>query len=151
MRHEAPRQKNDGTWGYTTATRNDCYAIGYCRPFEEWSEQSIAHVFGGDQEEYERYIAPYRAVKEKFHDGGHNTAEEACECYKQYLLDFDVRFRDDVEDANALYKCAHPDCKEYTSGSAEITGSMRHWVLCASHRNIDVVKSMLTVGEAWCS
>ena len=150
MNHDAPRQKKDGTWGYTSANDGLCHAIGYCSPFEEWSENSIANIFGADKDRYEAYIAPYRAAADKFHDGGHNSAHEACECYKQYLLDFDLRFHEEQEKPDTLYKCEAPECESFTSGNVSVVGTcMSRWNLCENHRTKEIVAGLLTVGESW--
>lgn len=68
---------------------------------------------------------------------GHDTAEEACEHYRQYLLDR-LRFLDDVENAPSLHRCDAPGCGAYTSGGVDVRGSLR-FTLCAAHRNRETV------------
>ena len=148
MTYDAPRQKQDGTWGYTSMNDGSIWAIGYCKPFDEWCENSINAVFNGDKEEYEQYITPYRLAKDKFHDGGHLTAEEACECYKNYVLDFNLRYYDDEENARQPYKCEYPKCKSYTSGGIRIIESIQNFDLCQEHRNKNCISELLKIGSS---
>ena len=78
---------------------------------------------------------------------GHDTAEEACEHQKEYLLDR-VQFTEDSADAGTLHRCEARGCETMTSGSAAIGGS-RHWHLCAAHRNREIVSGLLSVWESW--
>lgn len=154
MNHDAPRKKTDGTWGYTSANDGNVHAIGYCAPFYEFKPETIAMLYGDGEDgkaRYEAYIAPYREANEagKYHDGGHATPEEACECYKTYLLDFHLRFFEGPNHPDMLCRCSAPDCEEFTAGVGEITGGIRSWSLCPAHRTREVVAGLLKVGESW--
>lgn len=156
MNHDAPREKViDGTWGYTSANDGRVHAIGYCAPFHEFSPETIRCIYGDGEDglaRYEAYIAPYREAEAagKFHDGGHATKEEACECYKRYLLDFHLRFSEGPEKPDVLYKCDATGCEQFTACTGEITGDFGpHWSLCEAHRTREVVEGLLKVGESW--
>jgi len=144
MNHKCAMQKKDGSWIYTY----NGVPYGYCREFNEWSDERINQIFGGDKDAYEHFVAPYRANKDQFHNDGHATKEEALECYKKYTLDFDLRFREDKENANTLNRCQYPDCKEYTSGYANV-GAYNMIILCKNHRNRECVSELYEVGESW--
>lgn len=153
MNHDAPRQKLDGTWGYTSANDNQVRPIGYCNPFFEFSESTKSCLFGTDDAgvaRYKEYIAPYRAANEagKFHDGGHQTAEEACACYKQYILDFDLKFHPEVKNPNTLHKCAVDGCGVMTSAAASLD-SLHRYNLCPEHCNREEVAKLFNIGESW--
>jgi hypothetical protein len=149
MNYSAARQHQaEHTWAYCT----NGYPVGYCHPFEEWSDERIERVFGKNgRDEYESYMADMRRFAHKHHDGGHRTASEACNCYKEFLLDHNLVFRDDQKNANALYRCQAEGCENYSSGSGSLTGHYEHWTLCPEHRNRETVEKILTVGESWFS
>lgn len=158
MNYDGPKQKTDGTWGYTRTNDGHIMGIGYCRPFEEFDPISIGICFAGDMARYEAFIAPCReaAAQGKYHDAGHATAEEACECYKTFLLDFETRFTPDHPDLKLLpprhrfNECEAPGCNALTNGCAECgSGIAWHFDLCAAHRNRETVAALLTVGESW--
>lgn len=152
MNHDGPRERTDGTWGYTTNNSHFTIGIGYCRPLEEFSETTIECLWGGDRDRYGAYMTPYReaAAAGKFHDGGHASAGEACDCYKQYLLDFHLKFFPEVSDPKHLDKCQVDGCEVFTSGHGECgIGFSDHWHLCADHRNRQAVEPMIKVGESW--
>jgi hypothetical protein len=71
----------------------------------------------------------------------HETEQEARVCYRNYELTERLRFQDDDPDADHLSRCNAPDCKAYTSGSAQI-GAWRFWRLCAEHRTRETVEAL---------
>jgi hypothetical protein len=77
--------------------------------------------------------------------GHHETEAEARECYRDYLLDNELRFRNPADPAT-LRKCEVAGCGVFTGGSAEL--SLRTWVLCDAHRNrAEVEKLFGPVGQ----
>ncbi len=80
---------------------------------------------------------------------GHDTAEDAAEHYRQYLLD-NLRFTDDDPNASSQHRCEAEGCDVFTSGAADAPGCMTR-TLCAAHRNREAVDALLVVGEAWTS
>lgn len=156
MNHDAPRQKKDGTWGYTTLNSRDSqpYAIGYCSPFQEWSDETIALIFGGEEagrERYEAYIEPFRQLRHKFHDGGHPDKEAACECFKEYILDHELTLHmHHLKDGVILRACAHDECNELTSGYAQAGKGIGTLIpLCPEHLNRETVGKLFQVRERW--
>lgn len=79
--------------------------------------------------------------------GGHDTAEEARECYKSYMLDkhlhLDRKISDDI-----LMKCKVKGCEEFTSGFASV-GGYSMFILCDKHRTREEVERLYSVGESW--
>lgn len=62
----------------------------------------------------------------------HATKEEACDCYRKWLLDNHLRL--DGQEANAQHKCR--ECGEWTSGYAVCDSTIV--VLCDAHRTREV-------------
>lgn len=75
--------------------------------------------------------------------GGHDTEEEACNHYKEYLLDNRVRYSKDVQSQR---KCEI--CKEWTQGLAWV-GGYQGFQLCEKHQNRESLEKLLEVGISW--
>jgi anaerobic ribonucleoside-triphosphate reductase len=76
---------------------------------------------------------------------GHNTEKEACEHYRQYLLDTRLRY---FTENNEQRKCKV--CGEWTQGRATI--DMEIFDLCPTHQTREVVETLYgKVGECWSS
>src|SRR5437879_128061 len=73
--------------------------------------------------------------------GGHQTQEEAYECYKKYELDHHLHL--DVESHDTQHKCEI--CEGWTQKGAEV-GHGRLWWLCDAHRNRETVEGLFGVG-----
>jgi hypothetical protein len=94
---------------------------------------------------------------ERFHRDGHETAEEACDCYKAYLLDIRLhltRWEHKTEGGEdvlpgVLHICDAPGCTAYTSNHASVGGAGPSWALCDEHLTREVVEGLLTVWESW--
>lgn len=72
--------------------------------------------------------------------GAHDTEEEACECYRQYILREYVGFFDDVpmKAGVTLEECK--ECKEITTGGACVGyGIPTQIPLCKAHRTHEMV------------
>lgn len=122
MRHYAPNQRqNDGKWDYTCSRDGITHPVGYCSPYREF-DTNLIHVS-------ESQIQEYAATKDKHHSHGHDTEEEACECYRQYNLDHRLRLNRTWQ--GEKHECVV--CKEWTQGYAEI--DMKTWDLCEQHNN----------------
>jgi len=106
-------------------------AAGYCQGWRDWSEDEREDL-GYSEEYFERL----EAHKDKFHEDGHETAEEACECYRQFLLDVELDLSAFMPDT--MKRCEV--CQEFTQGLARI-GDVE-FVLCDSHRNRDRVEEL---------
>jgi hypothetical protein len=138
MRYLGARQrKSDNKWDYTTMYDKQVYPIGYCH---EWTPYGYPLFQSGRAEMLNRQEAPFI---ENYHTDGHGSKEEACECYKKYLLDHSFRIS---TDSSTKQKCQV--CNEWTQTRLEI-GSYRQWVLCEKHANREEVEKLFSVGESW--
>lgn len=161
MNHDAARQReSDKRWDYTSENDGRVHATGYCA--------GVAHCKTcGTETFYEPGKGFTRCTsKDGQHDGehldrapyhttGHATAEEACACYRVYLLDTQLRLydpKDAPKPPTTLHRCQAPDgCPEFTAGLAEV-GNGDHWRLCDAHRTRETVEKLFReVGEAWTS
>jgi hypothetical protein len=117
MNYYQARQRNTSLrWDFTCKNDKRIWPVGYCSGKSD----------GG----------PY---DNKYHDDGHASAEEASECYRQYLLDNRLVF-DEGEGSRTMRVCQYPGCDEFTSGMAEIEFCV--FYLCDSHRTREIVESM---------
>lgn len=128
----AKQRQRDGRWDYTINNA----PVGYCREWHDWDETSKRLSAAA----YEKALS----FKDKHHDHGHETAEQACECYKDYLLD--QRLSLDHKDSGSQRRCEV--CGEWTQMHAMV-GAYRIFHLCDAHRNRDEVGKLLVVGESW--
>lgn len=128
---QARQRPSDGKWHYTTQGRHGIYAIGYCSPRALCPDcpnalpRADCATCGGSG-----------LIKRDDPCPGHDTAEEAEEHQRQYLLDNAI-YRDGCEDAATLHRCEIDGCKAYTAGTAQISrGSVpRQYHLCDLHRD----------------
>lgn len=140
------RLRLDGKWDYTYKHDDAILPAGYCVPYE-WIDPYRTDkphlVYMSDQEKQN-----IRANREKYHDTGHDTKEEACNCYKNYLLDNRTEYIIDPEQITEvhMYQCAV--CKKLTSGYVTVEGYHR-FVLCKEHNNRQSMEILFSVGESW--
>lgn len=139
MNHLTAMQRvSDGRWDYTY----NGTPWGYCREFQPFTECSWMSQEWADKEN-----AKQQPFLGKFHTDGHATAEEACECYKQYLLDLNLRLAlEDPANPQQLNRCQI--CGTFTARHAFV-GSYNVFVLCPEHQTRESVESLLRVGESW--
>lgn len=150
MNYYAARQRADTLrWDYTRRNDNHIHAIGYCRGWEEPDEEALVAQFGehtGKMISQAREDA--RPYKDRYHTGGHETKEEACECYKRYLLDQRVRL-DAGETKDTQHRCEVDGCEAWTQKQASV--DHRTFLLCDDHRNMETLEKLFNVGEMWSS
>ncbi len=139
MRHYYSRQRADGKWDYTCGDR----PIGYCQGYHPYDEKMV-NMLG--QDEVDRLNAIMEQRKDLYHTCGHNTEQEACECYKQYMLDHHLHLNPKQKDPQQLVKCKV--CGEFCSGHAMV-GSYTIFRLCEKHCNLEEVSKLYSVGESW--
>ncbi len=134
--YTALQRQSDGFWDYTSNSR----PIGYCCEYV-------------DPDSYEEYIRKYmsdsqveriRSFKDKYHNHGHFTKEEACQCYKEYMLDHFMSLN--RKDINSQHRCKK--CNEWTQGLAGV-GGYSLWSLCEKHQTREVISEFYSVGESW--
>lgn len=136
MRHyKAFQRADDKRWDYTSGGR----AIGYCAKYKRYE---IKPIFGID----DKFIAEYEGTKHKHHTDGHATAAEAYECYKEYQLDHNLRFKHGNNTGSQLNRCR--ECKVHTDGYATI-GDYNLIHLCKEHQTREVVAKHVEIGESW--
>lgn len=115
--YQARQQKDNLRWYFTCKNDGKMWPVGYCAgPCDDDPEHAS-----------------------KYHEDGHPSPEAAAECYKLYLLDHDLHFNDG-EGSKLMRVCEHPDCDEFTAGTATV----RHhrWFLCDEHRTREVVDTL---------
>jgi hypothetical protein len=129
--YEPLQRKTDQRWDFT----KNVYPTGYCAGWREWKPLEIyddAHNAHWKQE-WETKILPH---KDRYHSDGHATAEEAAECYKQYLLD--RRLSLNRKSSNSMHKCKI--CGEFTQLFAEL--DLQLWHLCEAHNNRESIEKL---------
>jgi len=143
--YEALQRKSDMRWDYTRTNDGHTMAMGYCRGWEESTEEELVErlgVFGktafADQEER-------RAHRDRYHKDGHATKEEACECYKQYLLDHRVNLEFGTH-PNTQHRCAYDGCENWTQTTAMV--DHHTYDLCDEHRNVECLRDLVVVGSS---
>lgn len=137
------RQRKDKKWDYTCKHDGYVWPVGYCADFRAWTEQDEIK-YGKNPD-----AALAESFKHRHHCEGHGTEEEACECFRQFMLDQRLGFRDDIENPEELHRCKAPGCNEMTSGEGSCDYS--HWWLCKSHRNRETVDKLLPIIGWICS
>lgn len=125
--YEPKQRKSDGKWDYT---RNGC-ATGYCHTFKPFEKEFVEQFHISDRE-----VEKHNSFADKYHADGHDSADEACECYKQYQLDHTLQL--DHEDVNQQRKCEV--CGEWTTKFAMLDCSLFH--LCDEHRTREEVEKL---------
>lgn len=140
MNYLAPLQRqSDGKWDYT---RNG-HPTGYCHAYRPFEKKDL-WIFCNSQEAMDRENEKLGKYAEKYHACGHDTKEEACACYRQYLLDNLIRY--DGKDMSSQQKCEV--CGEWTQRFAH--GPYEIVVLCDKHCNReDLEKVFHEVGIGW--
>jgi hypothetical protein len=144
MRYYAARQMKNGKWHYTC--RGDyTYAVGHCSPITTCPECEGRSMFReATDPDACGHCQNKGIVKLDNPCPGHDTAEEACEHYRQYQLD---TARYNGHDAESQEKCAV--CQEWTQEYAVVDG-WHHYRLCDKHRNREGLEKVHgKVGESW--
>lgn len=192
MNYYGPRELHDdgeptGTYHYTRRNDSRVWPLGYCAgtpetTHEEWDERMGANAPDTwDEDETERPVHLKDAkrglrvnreivemVGEKFHDHGHDTEEEAIECYTEYCLDVKLATYEDESTEWRRYhgvrssnlsepvegndvppdvqgqECRHPDCETivaYATATINAGGSTGHDLyLCSDHCNRESIE-----------
>ena len=132
--YQARKRESDGRWDYTCRHDKYIYAVGYCAGWQEFKgiDGLDPEVFDHFRRDYEN---KYRPLQSKYHEDGHATEAEAVECYRQYLLDTELKTMLDDEPG---------DCKAcgiLTDYYALLPHGVR-WHLCATHNNRFVIEKI---------
>ena len=137
MNYYEARQRQDSQWDYTKMNNGVAYGVGYCCEFREFGPEM--HVSESEQEDH-------RSTSHKHHTDGHATEEDACECYKQYVLDHRLSLSRKM--ANQQQKCMV--CGEWTQLFAQV-GKTQLFVLCPEHNNRGTVQSLYEAPRMICT
>lgn len=147
---QALKRESDGRYDFTSSTGSSgAYALGYCAgwkepPGPEEAAKLDARLGDGFAARITADIEKKRPFQAKYHKEGHADAAEACECYRQYELDHELKFKTKPkEESDQLHRCqAIGGCAEFTAGIAFL-GQYNHFYLCDSHRNRDEVEKLI--------
>lgn len=134
MRQYGPSKRNDGKFDYTCKNHMQVWAIGFCQGWENIPESKRENM-GMSDKFYERLLAN----KSRFHEDGHDTPEEAIDCYREYQLDVLTDYEAELKDTKK--KCEV--CGEWTQGVARVKQVNEEIVLCDEHRTRHVVNELL--------
>jgi hypothetical protein len=150
MNHYAPRQKHDLLWHYTVSNGGHIRAVGNCSPYQwclcskndRYRQEDMQTIDDCDLCHGHKYV-----LNTKNPCPGHATAQEACNHYKEYLLDnAEFNYGDET---SRLYKCDAVGCEEKTRHYANCKGHFYH--LCDHHHNRTGLGLAITVWETWTS
>lgn len=147
MNHYAARQQQSTLlWHYTCANGDNIYPVGNCGRYRLCAacdgrcSDCLACQGNGV------VLAP---TVERC--PGHVTAEEACEHYRQGLLDEALFSKKSIEEAWPQRKC-EADCDRVATHVARTPG--RHYArheFCEAHCTREELSRLVTVGECWSS
>lgn len=148
----SPRQREtSGRWDFTVKNGAGIMPLGYCHAYHVWTAEDLKYYDASSaQKEADRLNAQYAPFELKFHGGGHTTAEEAVQCYREYLLDHQLRFSEKPDD-DTQHRCAVPECGAWTQHTGWLTGDHNHfWHLCPDHQNRESVEKLFKgISQAW--
>lgn len=132
--YQASERKKDKKFDFTHTHDKITRATGYCAAFRPFTDDEIKEWSIPAAE-----VTRHNSHKDKHHDTGHATKDEACDCYRQYLLDNRAKYHDDQADAATLHKCKV--CGEFTSGCVEVDHG-ESLPLCKQHRNRETLEKI---------
>lgn len=131
--YQARQRESDKRWDFTVRNDDDIRAVGYCHPYESWSEEK-AREFGVPFAS--QACARSASFAHRHHADGHETAEEATECYREYLLDHKAQYFQSYP--NQQYPCK--TCGKSTTYFATVDN--QSWYLCADHNHSVEVRKL---------
>lgn len=147
MNYYGPRErKSDGRFDYTCQNDDRVWPVGYCVAPRVWTPDDFKYLWSGleeQQREADKLNARYGPLAANFHANGHATKDEACACYRKYLLDTELRFvgpNPDVQKPCAAKKPDGSPCGQWTQHEAEVSAS--NWPLCEAHQTRAVVETL---------
>lgn len=144
--YEALQRQTDKRWDYTRRNDGHVIPVGYCRGWDESTREELVEQHGTDRGEMFHQAQEERRVhQDRYHDDGHETAEEACECYKRYLLDNRVNFEFGTTE-DTQHRCEVEGCENWTQKVAMV--DHRTYNLCDEHRNMEALEGLVVVGSS---
>lgn len=167
----ARKRESDGRYDYTCMNDRQIWPIGYCHAIRPFDREFVAQLWGGysaggspeEIRKYADYLEERIAESKKNHDDdvakfgkhyhidGHATEEEACDCYRRYVLDHNVKMwmkplDDDRRDLHR--KCGHGvqgetslTCGKWTMNLCEV-GQWWNVFLCDEHMNQETIEKI---------
>ena len=143
---------NDGKTGsgkfrYTCMNDSRVWAVGYCAPFIEAKTRDNGGVFVTQDS-----CDLHNSYKDKYHTEPHDTAIEACNCYREYLIDctlvtYDERKLkgDTQKPPYTVYTCAicGAPTRSYMAVGAY---GMELYHLCTKHLNVESLCTLMGFG-----
>jgi hypothetical protein len=151
VNYYAARQRlSDGRWNYTMTNDGRTQAVGYCCAYRPFGADDLLAIFCGDAGRMAQENEEHGRHAGKYHSDGHASSEEACDCYRKYLLDHQSRLhalcKDDAEE---LHRCAI--CNDWCANMGKV-GHLSHWFLCDAHLTQQSLEELFpSVGESWSS
>ena len=144
--YEALQRQTDKRWDYTRRNDGHVTPVGYCRGWTEGTEEELVHRLGDDMGKMAHASQEERRDhQDRYHDDGHETAEEARECYKRYLLDNHVNLEFGTT-RNTQQRCQVEGCENWTQTAAMV--DHRTYDLCDDHRNLEALEGLVAVGSS---
>lgn len=130
MKHYYARQRHyDRRWEFVVESDELVHSIGYCVGVIDLDDQGLIESLGGkDSIAYLYYANRVRPFLEWFHVNGHETKEEACACYRKYLIDSSADFNVRLIDSDNCAVCGARTMYGATVGALSYS-------LCDIHRN----------------
>ncbi len=123
-------QRKDGRFDFTCENDGLIWPVGYCAPYREfWLNTPTSP---GKIEEYKR-------TQHKHHGNGHATAQEAADCYREWMLDH--RLLLGQESVNEQRRCEI--CGKWTNLQASVDTKI--WWLCESHCTREQVEKLYSI------
>lgn len=148
--------KGIGKYHYTRFNDNQkvTHPVGYCgrsilataKIVEEDDTLFLVNDSGFKIPTSQENIDKHKKFKDKHHHPeGHNTPEEACECYKEYQMDNNLSFvKVELGNADTHRKCEVERCNIMTASYAMIN-SIQRWDICIGHLNKEEVEKLYKV------
>lgn len=143
--YQARKRETDGRWDFTCRNDDQIWPVGYCRAYRPFTGNELWMVGGAEHAAYEN--AKEEPFKDKYHEDGHATADEAADCYRLYVLDHRIRLNEEAADEQR--KCEV--CGEWTTLRASVDHGAG-WPLCVLHNNREEVEKLYpAVSQIWSS
>lgn len=147
MVHDLPLEIRDkdgngtGKWRYCSASKTGSFAIGHCSQIESCtcSPNTIFGITDCEICQGKGFVSHPNPCP------GHDTPEDACNHYREYLID---NARYDYNMGDMQKKCEI--CGTWTQHMAAVPMASIYHTLCDEHRNREYLdKVMSPVGESW--
>jgi hypothetical protein len=144
--YEPLQRQTDRRWDYTQRRDGRTWPVGYCRGWDESTREALVEQYGEDRGEmFHQAQEERRPHRDRYHEEGHETSEEACECYKRYLLDNRVNLEFGTSE-DTQHRCEYDGCETWTQKLAMVDHRSYH--LCDDHRNVESLRELVVVGTS---